>query len=55
MTLSYEELDRVSVIERAVEKRLTQLEAVRMLSLTSRQVSRSRSFSGVVSLTVSIP
>ncbi len=42
MTLSYEELDRVSVIERVIEKRLTQLEAARMLGLTSRQVRRLR-------------
>lgn len=35
-----EELDRVSVIERMIEKRLTQREAVRMLGLTSRQVRR---------------
>ncbi len=38
VTLSYEELDRVSVIERVIEKRLTQIEAARMLGLTSRQV-----------------
>ncbi len=42
LTLSYEELDRVSVIERVIEKRLTQLEAARMLGLTSRQVRRLR-------------
>ena len=36
--MSYEELDRVSVIERVIEKRLTQREAARMLGLTSRQV-----------------
>ncbi len=42
VTLSYEELDRVSVIERVIEKRLTQFEAARMLSLTSRQVRRLR-------------
>lgn len=40
--MSYEELDRVSVIERVIEKRLTQLEAARMLGLTSRQVRRLR-------------
>ena len=40
--MSYEELDRVSVIERVIEKRLTQAEAARMLSLTSRQVRRLR-------------
>jgi transposase-like protein len=42
VTMSYEELDRVSVIERVVEKRLTQREAARMLGLTSRQVRRLR-------------
>jgi hypothetical protein len=42
VTLSYEELDRVSVIERVIEKRLTQIEAARMLGLTSRQVRRLR-------------
>ena len=42
VTLSYEELDRVSVIERVIEKRLTQLEAARILGLTSRQVRRLR-------------
>ena len=41
--MSYEELDRVSVIERVIEKRLTQREAARMLGLTSRQVRRLRS------------
>jgi transposase len=40
VTLSYEELDRVSVIERVLEQRLTQREAARMLGLTSRQVRR---------------
>jgi len=40
--MSYEELDRVGVIERVMEKRLTQVEAVRMLGLTSRQVHRLR-------------
>jgi hypothetical protein len=40
VTLSYEELDRVSVIERVLEHRLTQREAARMSSLTSRQVRR---------------
>jgi len=42
VTLSYEELDRVGVIERVIEKRLTQVEAARMLGLTSRQVRRLR-------------
>ena len=40
--MSYEELDRVSVIERVIENRLTQCEAARMLGLTSRQVRRLR-------------
>ena len=40
--MSYEELDRVSVIERVIEKRLTQAEAARVLGLTSRQVRRHR-------------
>ena len=40
--MSYEELDRVSVIERVIEKRLTQIEAARILGLTSRQVRRLR-------------
>ncbi|MGH0037705.1 MAG: helix-turn-helix domain-containing protein, partial [Myxococcota bacterium] len=40
--MSYEELDRVGVIERVIEKRLTQLEAARMLGVTSRQVRRLR-------------
>ena len=40
--MSYEELDRVSVIERLIEKRLAQCEAARMLGLTSRQVRRLR-------------
>ena len=40
--MSYEELDRVGVIERVIEKRLTQREAARMLGLTSRQVRRLR-------------
>ncbi len=40
--MSYEELDRVSVIERVLEKRLTQREAARMLGLTARQVRRLR-------------
>ena len=38
--MSYEELDRVSVIQRVLDKRLTQREAARMLGLTSRQVRR---------------
>ncbi len=42
LTLSYEELDRVSVIERVIEKRLTQREAAGMLGVTSRQVRRLR-------------
>ena len=36
--MSYAELDRASVIERVIERRLTQREAARMLGLTSRQV-----------------
>ncbi len=36
--MSYEELDRVGVIERVIEKRLTQREAAGMLGLTARQV-----------------
>ncbi len=40
--MSYEELDRVSVIERVIEKRLTQLEAAQILGVTSRQVRRLR-------------
>ena len=40
--MSYEELDRVRVIERVIEKRLTQAEAARILGLTSRQVRRLR-------------
>ncbi len=42
VSMSYEELDRVGVIERVIEKRLTQREAARMLGLTSRQVRRLR-------------
>ena len=42
VTLSYEELDRVSVIERVIERRLTQCEAAKMLGLTSREVRRLR-------------
>ncbi len=42
VTMSYEELDRLGVIERVIEKRLTQREAARMLGLTSRQVRRLR-------------
>jgi transposase-like protein len=38
--MSYEELNRVSVIERVIENRLTQCEAARILGLTSRQVRR---------------
>ena len=40
--MSYEELDRVRVIERVIERRLRQREAARMLGLTSRQVRRLR-------------
>ena len=40
--MSYEELDRVRVIERVIEKRLTQCEAARILGLTRRQVRRLR-------------
>ena len=40
--MSYEELDRVGVIERVIVKRVTQREAARMLGLTSRQVGRLR-------------
>jgi hypothetical protein len=47
VTLSYEELDRVSVIERVIAKRLTQREAARMLGVTSRQVRRLRDADGV--------
>jgi transposase-like protein len=42
VTMSYEELDRVRVIERVIERRLTQREAARMLGLTDRQVRRLR-------------
>jgi hypothetical protein len=42
VTMSYEELDRASVIGRVSEKRLTQLEAARILGLTIRQVRRLR-------------
>ncbi len=42
VTMSYEELDRVSVMERLIAKRLTQREVARMLGLTSRQVRRLR-------------
>ncbi len=38
--MSYEELDRAGVIERVIDKRLTQREAARMLGLTTRQVRR---------------
>jgi transposase len=40
VSMSYEELDRVGVIERVIAKRLTQREAARMLGVTSRQVRR---------------
>jgi len=36
VTMSYEELDRVRVIERVVERRLTQRKAWRILGLRSR-------------------
>jgi transposase len=42
VSMSYEELDRVRVIERVIEKRLRQVEAARILGLTSRQVRRLR-------------
>jgi transposase len=42
VSLSYEELDRLGVIERVIERRLTQREAARMLGVTSRQVRRLR-------------
>ena len=42
VSMSYEELDRVGVIERVTRKRLTRREAARMLGLTSRQVRRLR-------------
>ena len=42
VSMSYEELDRVSVLQRVIEKRLTQREAARVLGLTSRQVRRLR-------------
>jgi Trp operon repressor len=42
VSMSYEELDRVSVIERVIEKRLTQREAATILGLTTRQVRRLR-------------
>ena len=40
--MSYEELDRVSVIERLIEKPLTQGEAAAILGLTTRQLRRLR-------------
>ena len=40
--MSYEELDRVRVIEGVIEKRLSQAEAARILGLTTRQVRRLR-------------
>jgi len=40
--MSYKELDRVSVIERVVERRLCQREAATILGLTTRQVRRLR-------------
>jgi hypothetical protein len=42
VSMSYKELDRVSVIERVIEKRLTQREAANILGLTTRQVRRLR-------------
>jgi hypothetical protein len=42
VSMSYEELDRVRVIERMIERRLRQREAARMLGLTHRQVRRLR-------------
>ena len=42
--MSYEELDRLSVIERVIEKRLTQREAARMLGLTSEHKGFKRRF-----------
>jgi hypothetical protein len=42
VNMSYGELDRVSVIERVIEKRLTQREAATILGLTTRQVRRLR-------------
>jgi hypothetical protein len=42
VSMSYEELDRVGVIERVIERRLSQREAARMLGLTGRQVRRLR-------------
>ena len=38
--MSYEELDRLGVVERVIEKRLSQLQAARILGLTPRQVRR---------------
>jgi hypothetical protein len=38
----YEELDRVLVIERVIEKRLTQAEAARILGVPTRQARRLR-------------
>jgi plasmid maintenance system antidote protein VapI len=42
VNMSYEELDRVRVIERVIEKRLSQAEAARILGVTTRQVRRLR-------------
>jgi len=42
VSMSYEELDRVRVIERAIEKRLSQREAATILGLSTRQVRRLR-------------
>jgi hypothetical protein len=40
VNMSYEELDRASVVQQVVEMRLTQMAAATMLGLTSRQVRR---------------
>ena len=40
ITLSYRELDRVSVIESIIAKRLRQHEAARQLDLSVRQIKR---------------
>jgi transposase-like protein len=42
VSMTYEELDRVRIIERVIEKRLIQVEAARILGLTTRQVRRLR-------------
>ncbi len=38
--MSAQELDRLTVIERVLEKRLTQVEASKQLGVTTRQVRR---------------